>query len=937
MGASPTTCAVDLDFNTFQIRNFSEINAGRQLMDIEVRRTSEGLRLSGIWFSLGRDVEWVFDVNEVGWLGFQNSVATVPGRWLDMEVVEVGGERRFFGIYLPGGEPYESFIRYTMDDAELQAVMESRFEAGMQIIDIEAYEYGGETRFAGIWQGGARQPRTVLYYPLHRDELQDLLVPQYPLDPESGLAPLKGLVGVPIDLEAFESPDHGETRFALIMALHTAPSGIVWYGQSAEEMLGRIDDHSTATRHMVDLEVDPGLLDGPYSAIWGAEHGPLYELDALVDDGRELEMTSAIRGLIEDFEDFDIFNETTLGTIGIYARNVRTGQYVEYQSDRPFYLASVSKIAIHSYLWQQYAEPGSGVDPNQTLTFTRNPWWIESRDDPGLDTSDLGKDLSLERLDLAMMKQSDNAATSMLVEAILGRSGLNRWLAGAGDWASGFGPITGITDLDRTILWQSGVGLGEDQPTPSYFLQPSWEWEPMFRDTGLSDLDLDDQAQGHERYFRMGLNTAEPRAVGLLMEQMVTGALPGFVEPKGTGTVAAKGIFKNNLALGSILLNGEGALLPIPNSPDGSRDFADYGKNGAKASSSKPEFDGLRVTNETAIFERGPETIIIGVFTRDNVRQNQTVEDSYLPELGYWLFRQLIPDLTDAGTRYHSISDTSIPRHRPWSVRHRVLNGTLDVAGAEARPYEIRYFASTNTNITESDFELGSFHTPTVHPGGELGSVVQHFPKVPKEVPDGQYYIGWWIDPGNDVGEWDDRSGSNVGILSRADGSPQLVTIFHDCNLNNLPDADDIASGLSEDINANGYPDECEMGSVPWDFEGTAAGGQVEIVVDGYSTTCSVTVTTTAGETAAMVAANLAAAINGDACFTSQMITAVADGGRLTIEGFAINALDVSENITDPGLGHSMPIPEVPTLSPGGLLVLAGLLIWLARRRLTGG
>ncbi|MCG8461269.1 MAG: IPTL-CTERM sorting domain-containing protein [Holophagales bacterium] len=185
------------------------------------------------------------------------------------------------------------------------------------------------------------------------------------------------------------------------------------------------------------------------------------------------------------------------------------------------------------------------------------------------------------------------------------------------------------------------------------------------------------------------------------------------------------------------------------------------------------------------------------------------------------------------------------------------------------------------------------------------------------------------------VGRFDQITGTRFGSrqLQIVYEPTRVVAIaFSDCNGNGLPDADDIASGLSQDINGNGYPDECEIGTVPWDFEGTAAGGTVELEVDGYSATCVLSVVTTAGDTTEMVVAGLAAAINGDPCFAGQMITAEADGSRLVIRGFAINALDVRETIDDPGLGHGHPVPEVPALSQLGLALLAALLLLLGLR-----
>ena len=50
-----------------------------------------------------------------------------------------------------------------------------------------------------------------------------------------------------------------------------------------------------------------------------------------------------------------------------------------------------------------------------------------------------------------------------------------------------------------------------------------------------------------------------------------------------------------------------------------------------------------------------------------------------------------------------------------------------------------------------------------------------------------------------------------------------LGTAAQDCNLNGIPDDQDITAGTSADCNANGIPDECELGDptvvLTWDFE----------------------------------------------------------------------------------------------------------------------
>lgn len=137
----------------------------------------------------------------------------------------------------------------------------------------------------------------------------------------------------------------------------------------------------------------------------------------------------------------------------------------------------------------------------------------------------------------------------------------------------------------------------------------------------------------------------------------------------------------------------------------------------------------------------------------------------------------------------------------------------------------------------------------------------------------------------------------------------------------------DVASATSTDFNANGRPDECEIGRVVWRLSGVAEGGQVSLTIDAFFASCTVTVDTVAGQTAAEVTAALAAAVNADPCLQAQDITAAVSGGLLTVTGFLLAYDRVGETITDPGLRHDIPVVFIPALTPVGLVGMALLLL----------
>lgn len=153
------------------------------------------------------------------------------------------------------------------------------------------------------------------------------------------------------------------------------------------------------------------------------------------------------------------------------------------------------------------------------------------------------------------------------------------------------------------------------------------------------------------------------------------------------------------------------------------------------------------------------------------------------------------------------------------------------------------------------------------------------------------------------------------------------LEVIDDCNDNGVDDAVDIANGTSPDIDGSGEPDECEVGTATCEVQGTAAGGQGQLTIAGFSAPCLVIVPTVGGQTAATVAGNVAAGCNADGCLQAQGITCSAIGGRLFATGFRIEPADMTLVFTDPGLSCEIPAMAIPTLSWRALALLAGLLL----------
>jgi spore coat protein A len=98
---------------------------------------------------------------------------------------------------------------------------------------------------------------------------------------------------------------------------------------------------------------------------------------------------------------------------------------------------------------------------------------------------------------------------------------------------------------------------------------------------------------------------------------------------------------------------------------------------------------------------------------------------------------------------------------------------------------------------------------------------------------------------------------------------------------------------------------------------GVAQGGDVEVTVDGRL----LVVPTTFGQTASQVAADIAAAINGDPVLSGAGVTAFAVGRSVVTTGIIESSVS-----NDPGISFSG-APEVPSLTKGSLALVAGLML----------
>ena len=175
-----------------------------------------------------------------------------------------------------------------------------------------------------------------------------------------------------------------------------------------------------------------------------------------------------------------------------------------------------------------------------------------------------------------------------------------------------------------------------------------------------------------------------------------------------------------------------------------------------------------------------------------------------------------------------------------------------------------------------------------------------------------------------DGGPYDVESGAfNLSVDGAFDNSGLPVTLgFGGAFIHALICGDGVAEGPEQcddggTAGLDGCSQTCRLES-SYLFSGTAEGGSIDLVIDGFS----LNFVTTAGWSAAQVAAGLAAAINADPALSSLGAVGTADGDALVVAG------DLeSVSITDPGL-----IAPVPVGDWTATAILLGL--WLLASRL---
>ncbi len=210
------------------------------------------------------------------------------------------------------------------------------------------------------------------------------------------------------------------------------------------------------------------------------------------------------------------------GSLGVYVKDLRTGDELEYNADRPWYLSSTIKVPVAIAVLAQ-VEAGA-LDLQQTLELKESDFV----DGAGrMLFEEPGTRHGIADLLRRSIVESDSTATDMLLREV-GERQLQRSLA---RWATGFGTITPILDVRYAVYGQLHPGVANLGNRQLVSLRQAEAGEPRLaalaqllgvERSELGNVAFDDL---FESYYATGANSASLTGFGRLLERLARGEL----------------------------------------------------------------------------------------------------------------------------------------------------------------------------------------------------------------------------------------------------------------------------------------------------------------------------------------------------------------------------------------------------------------------------
>lgn len=211
------------------------------------------------------------------------------------------------------------------------------------------------------------------------------------------------------------------------------------------------------------------------------------------------------------------------GEIGLYVKDLSTGVRYTHNSATPMYIASGVKLAVMTELFRQLGQKQLSLD--EEIVYGPD----DVRDGaPVMGHLRVGTPVSIRLLLEAMITQSDNAATDMIMRRI-GVPNVSKGLVKEGIF--GFGHITTLLDVRKLVYKEvdprvatlqaadfMAIGLAENMDARLLKLSELLHEQPgRFL---ASDIE-----RAFKAYYRTGYNSAPLDAMGVLLERLARGKL----------------------------------------------------------------------------------------------------------------------------------------------------------------------------------------------------------------------------------------------------------------------------------------------------------------------------------------------------------------------------------------------------------------------------
>ncbi len=209
------------------------------------------------------------------------------------------------------------------------------------------------------------------------------------------------------------------------------------------------------------------------------------------------------------------------GEFALLVKDLKTGEQYSYNASTPMYLASGIKVPVMMALYKEVSEGRMSLDDELVL----GP--DDIRDGaPLLNYLRVGTPVTLRILLEAMIQQSDNAATDMIIDHI-GVDTVNEVLPAQSIF--GFGRITTLIDVRRLVYRELDTRTAGLSPKDIFRLRLTKPLDARL-DKLASMLDepagtftAGDLSFAYATYYARGYNSAPMTSMAALLERIATG------------------------------------------------------------------------------------------------------------------------------------------------------------------------------------------------------------------------------------------------------------------------------------------------------------------------------------------------------------------------------------------------------------------------------